>query len=109
MREFTISVSDALELKINGKPYDGRPIFAGYDSENEATRLTITLGSEFDNAYLKFKTGGIEYTSAAYTDAEIEYDIPDDYMNPDHLKFWIELQNGDAVMKAPPIIFRIYK
>jgi len=83
--------------------YKGKFIFAGYEGEHEATRLSFSFSPDFDDyAVTLLLQDGTELELN-----EDDYDIPDEYMVGEELEFKIKAVNGDQILVSMPILLKI--
>lgn len=84
--------------------YKGKRLFAGYEGENEATRLSFAFDSGFDNYTITLLLSGddLEETEVELSEDD-EYDIPDDYMLPEIVQMKIKAVYGLQILYSPTI------
>ena len=112
VREIDFSVNDIDKVYINSDTYmgynNGRRLFAGYEGENEATRLSFTFGSDFSGytITLLLTVDGTEYETSSQTD-DFDYDIPTAYMKPEAVRMVIKAVSGTQILLSDEIILEI--
>ena len=113
-REINISFTDVDAYKITG--YNRADVIcAGYEGENESTRLNITLPSDWTDHtfYLIFKVQGSETITTGFTNdgttPTIVYDIPSALMLTGQLTMVIKITSGSQILYTTPIYFTIEK
>ena len=107
MREIHITVYDTNDVAVNGEYRDEN--FLGYDGENEATELTISLPYT-GSFYLDWKTASdtdFVESATAYTESPITYDVPDDVLIVGDVYLRIRVVDGSSIMFVDPIKFRV--
>lgn len=98
-REIDIRYYDADTVYVNGKPHNPKiPVFAGYSTESEATKLNISLPSDWSGNFYLGLNG--EYTDA-YTDTKIEYVLP---AQP-HGQLVMQVKAGTLL--TAPVVFEV--
>ena len=84
--------------------YEGEPIFAGYEGENEATRLSFTFSSEFDDYVITLLLA--DNTELELSDNDY-YDIQDEYIVGEDLEFKVKAASDDQILISQPILLKI--
>ena len=90
--------------------YKGKRLFAGYEGENEATRLSFAFDSGFDDYTITLLLSGddLEEIEVELSEDD-EYDIPDDYMLPEIVHMRVKAVNETQILYSPYIELLVRK
>lgn len=112
-REIDFNINDIDQVYVSSDTFNGLykkgRIYIGQSGEDEATQLTFSFGSDFEDltAYLYFDGTSVASQALSSGSMDLEYEVPDTYMIPEVIKAQIQVTDGTQTFKTRLIYLEV--